>query len=58
MKLKNMGYTALAVSLPDNRSIVLPPRGTTEISQEDFGSSEIQHLYAKRVVIVLPEQGA
>jgi hypothetical protein len=55
MKVKNMSFSALEISLTDDRTLTLPARGSAEISDEDFASPQCQRLFAERLLIILPE---
>jgi hypothetical protein len=55
MKVKNKSFSPLVLSLPDDRALTLPARGSVEISAEDFASPECQRLFAERLLIILPE---
>ena len=55
MKVKNMSFSVLELSLTDDRTLTLPARGSVEISAEDFASPECQRLFAERLLILLPE---
>lgn len=54
MKIKNKDWSPRVITLGGGKTITIPARGTTEISEEDFNSPECQRLFTKRAIIVLP----
>jgi hypothetical protein len=54
VKIKNKDWSPRVVTVSGGKTIRIPARGTTEISEEDFNSPELQRLFTKRVIIVVP----
>ena len=56
MVVKNTGWTSLTIELSQGKTLTIGPRGTQEISEQDFASEGCQQLFREEKIVVLPEQ--